>query len=82
MTRKALRRRRAIQRLTALALPLCAWFTIKQRIKMKEAKTHLLNGMNVSEASFAVGISDPNYFTKCFKKEFNITPTEFLKQLK
>ena len=48
---------------------------------MKEAKTHLLNGMNVSEASFAVGISDPNYFTKCFKKEFNITPTEFLKQL-
>ena len=49
---------------------------------MKEAKTHLLNGMNVSEASFAVGISDPNYFTKCFKKEFNITPTEFLKQLK
>ena len=48
---------------------------------MKEAKIHLQNGMNVSEASYAVGMSDPNYFTKCFKKEFNITPTEFIKQL-
>ena len=48
---------------------------------MKEARTHLMNGMNVSEASYAVGMSDPNYFTKCFKKEFDITPSEFLKQI-
>lgn len=60
----------------------CSITQFMRTIKMKEAKTHLLNGMNVSEASFAVGISDPNYFTKCFKKEFNLTPTEFLKQLK
>ena len=26
-------------------------------------------------------MSDPNYFTKCFKKEFDITPSEFLKQI-
>lgn len=51
-------------------------------IKMKEARIHLQNGMNVSESSYAVGMLDPNYFTKCFKKEFNITPTEFIKQLK
>lgn len=48
-------------------------------IKMKEAKKFLLSGMNVSETSYAVGISDPNYFTKCFRKEFGITPTEFMK---
>ena len=48
-------------------------------IKMKEAKKCLMNKMNVSEASYAVGIYDPNYFTKCFKKEFGITPSEYLK---
>ena len=58
----------------------CSITQFLRTIRMKEARTHLLNGMNVSEASYAVGMSDPNYFTKCFKKEFNITPTEFLKQ--
>ena len=57
------------------------FYQFMRTIKMKEAKIHLQNGMNVSEASYAVGMSDPNYFTKCFKKEFNITPTEFIKQL-
>ncbi|GHV01568.1 hybrid sensor histidine kinase/response regulator [Bacteroidia bacterium] len=51
-------------------------------IKMKKAREHLVQGMNVSEASFAVGISDPNYFTKCFKKQFGQTPTEFLKSIR
>lgn len=51
-------------------------------IKMKEARKHLMNGLNVSEASYSVGMSDPNYFTKCFKKQFNITPTEFINSLK
>jgi signal transduction histidine kinase/ligand-binding sensor domain-containing protein/DNA-binding response OmpR family regulator len=60
----------------------CSITQFIRTIKMKEAKSRLLNGMNVSEASYAVGISDPNYFTKCFKKEFNLTPTEYLKQLK
>ena len=49
-------------------------------IKMREAKKLLISGMNVSETSYAVGISDPNYFTKCFKKEFDITPTDFLRK--
>jgi signal transduction histidine kinase/DNA-binding response OmpR family regulator len=59
----------------------CSITQFMRTIRMKEAKTHLINGMNVSEASYAVGMSDPNYFTKCFKKEFNVTPTEFLKQI-
>jgi YesN/AraC family two-component response regulator len=46
---------------------------------MDEAKRRLLQGYNVSEVSYAVGISDPNYFTKCFKKQFNMTPTEYIR---
>ena len=50
-------------------------------IKMKEAKKYLQQGYNVSETSYAIGISDPNYFTKSFKKEFNMTPREFVKSI-
>jgi len=50
-----------------------------RNIRMKEAREKLISGMNVSETSFAVGISDPNYFTKCFKRQFGQTPSEFLK---
>lgn len=59
----------------------CSITQFIRTIRMKEARIHLQNGMNVSETSYAVGMSDPNYFTKCFKKEFGITPTEFLKQI-
>lgn len=34
----------------------------------------------VSETTFAVGFNDPKYFTKCFKKEFKMTPISFKKQ--
>ena len=77
-----LRISRSLLHMKLKSLTGCSITQFIRTIKMKEAKTHLLNGMNVSEASFAVGISDPNYFTKCIKKELNITPTEFLKQLK
>ena len=50
-------------------------------IKMKEAKKRMMEGHNVSEASYLVGIYDPNYFTKCFKKQFGIAPSEFIKQI-
>lgn len=53
-----------------------------RQIKMKEARKLLLSGHNVSETSYAVGISDPNYFTKCFKKQTGFTPSEFIKSLK
>lgn len=53
-----------------------------RQIKMKEARKLLLNGHNVSETSFAIGMSDPNYFTKCFKKHTGFTPSEFLKNIK
>jgi len=50
-----------------------------RNIRMKEARERLSQGMNVSEASYAVGISDPNYFSKCFKKQFGQTPSDFIR---
>ena len=58
----------------------CSASQFIRSIRMREAKKYLLDGMNVAEAACAVGMTDPNYFTKCFKKEFDVTPTEFIKE--
>ena len=31
----------------------------------------------VKEVAFMVGINDAKYFSKCFKKKYNITPSEY-----
>ena len=36
---------------------------------------------NFSEISYKVGFSDPGYFSKCFKKQFNLSPKEFAESL-
>lgn len=51
-----------------------------KNIRMKAAMKKLREGYNVSETSYAVGIYDPNYFSKCFKKFTGLTPSEFQKQ--
>jgi signal transduction histidine kinase/DNA-binding response OmpR family regulator len=47
-------------------------------LRLQKAK-HLLKKpeMNISEIAFAVGFSDPNYFTRTFTEEFGITPSSF-----
>ncbi|MDR2805827.1 MAG: helix-turn-helix transcriptional regulator, partial [Dysgonamonadaceae bacterium] len=37
----------------------------------------LRNGYNVSETTWKTGFTDPNYFSKCFKREFGVRPTDF-----
>lgn len=50
--------------------------------RMKKAKELLQEGnLKLSTVAEAVGFGDPNYFSKCFKKKFGMTPTEF-EQLK
>ncbi|MFY0715001.1 response regulator [Seonamhaeicola sp. NFXS20] len=47
--------------------------------KLNIAYDLILNeGLNVSEAAFKVGYSDPNYFTLCFKKQFGKNPSELI----
>ena len=38
--------------------------------------------INISEVAYATGFSVPKYFTKCFKDELGITPTEYQEKMK
>ena len=50
-------------------------------IRMKRASEMLHEGKkNVSEVAYSVGFTTPKYFTRCFKEEFGMTPTEYIRQ--
>lgn len=52
-----------------------------RNIKLKHASVILQNNtISISEVAYAIGFSDPKYFSACFKSEFNITPSEYQKQ--
>lgn len=49
-----------------------------RRMRMQRAEELIVKTrMNFSEIAFKVGFSDPKYFTKCFKKETGMTPSEY-----
>ena len=49
-------------------------------ISMKKAAELLLeNKYSVAEVSYKVGIHDPFYFSKCFKSQFGVAPSVYLK---
>lgn len=48
-------------------------------IRLHQAKSALmLYKYSITEITFQFGFSSPSYFTKCFKKEFGISPTDLL----
>ena len=49
-------------------------------VQLSLAKELLEKGALVKEASFTAGFNDPTYFTKQFKSEFLMTPTEYRKR--
>jgi ligand-binding sensor domain-containing protein/AraC-like DNA-binding protein len=53
-------------------------------IRLKEACRILRQrpGITITELSIAVGFNTPKYFTKLFKKEFGVSPSEYLTQEK
>ena len=54
-----------------------------RKIKMQYAERLLLEGKyNVSEVAFKVGINSTVYFRQCFKEEFGVLPSDYLKQTK
>lgn len=51
---------------------------IKQ-VRIKQALLLLdKGGKSISEVAYAVGFSDPKYFSRCFKAEMDMTPTQYL----
>lgn len=50
--------------------------------RIEEACRLLLEGYNVSETAYQTGFSDPNYFSKAFRKHKLMSPTEWLRQNK
>ena len=47
-------------------------------IRMKKAAELLKEGkMNVSEIAYAVGFDNPNYFSKKFKEQFGVPPSQY-----
>jgi AraC-like DNA-binding protein len=46
---------------------------MKQAIKLMD--THKFT---LSEIAFEVGFNSPAYFARCFKEEYNKTPSEYL----
>lgn len=48
--------------------------------RLLKAKTLLLSkNYNISDVAYETGFTDPKYFSTSFKKFFNITPTQFVK---
>ena len=48
-----------------------------RKIRLQRAKIMIEKGnTNISDVCYSSGFSSPSYFTKCFKKEFEILPTE------
>ncbi|VBB47475.1 Response regulator receiver domain protein [uncultured Paludibacter sp.] len=48
---------------------------IARELIIKSRENHSLN---VSEIAYESGFNDPKYFTRCFTKQFGITPSSFL----
>lgn len=48
-------------------------------VRLHRAKQLILaHEHNMSEIAFQTGFTNPSYFSKCFKKEFALSPSEFL----
>lgn len=46
--------------------------------RLRKAESLLMNhNFTISEIAFQVGFNDPKYFSKCFKKEYGLTPKQY-----
>lgn len=54
-----------------------------RQVRMQRAQQLLTkSSMTVSEVAYNIGFTDPKYFTKCFKKQTGLTPSEYREQTK
>lgn len=53
-----------------------------KKVRLRKAVSLLLAGdYNISEVSYMTGFGDAGYFRSCFKKEYGMTPTEYMKKV-
>jgi signal transduction histidine kinase/ligand-binding sensor domain-containing protein/AraC-like DNA-binding protein len=51
-----------------------------REMRLKRARQFLdANGQNISEIAYAVGFNSAKYFSTCFKEEYGVSPSEYLK---
>jgi signal transduction histidine kinase/DNA-binding response OmpR family regulator/ABC-type xylose transport system substrate-binding protein len=51
-------------------------------VKLNKAKALMQNGgMTVSEIAYASGFTSPSYFTKCFKNQYEMSPSDYLNSI-
>ncbi|WP_205508920.1 hybrid sensor histidine kinase/response regulator transcription factor [Longitalea arenae] len=54
-----------------------------REMRLKRAKQLLDSGYgNISDVAYAVGFNNAKYFSTCFKAKYEVTPSEYIKQLK
>jgi signal transduction histidine kinase/ligand-binding sensor domain-containing protein/DNA-binding response OmpR family regulator len=51
-----------------------------RRFRLEKSKEILRAGKSASYTAFEVGFSSQNYFSKCFKAQYSMTPTQFVNQ--
>lgn len=47
------------------------------KLRMDKALSLLAQGISVKECCFSIGYNDPNYFSRIFRKYYEMTPTEY-----
>ncbi|MDH6342768.1 signal transduction histidine kinase/ligand-binding sensor domain-containing protein/DNA-binding response OmpR family regulator [Parabacteroides sp. PFB2-12] len=54
-----------------------------RKVRLKNSLRLLLSGTyNISETAYMIGFNDVSYFRQCFKEEYGISPSEYVKKMK
>lgn len=67
---------RKIKKLTGMSVS-----EFVRSVKLRLSLELIINsGKSIAEIAYEVGFSSPSYFTKCFKEQFGVSPSEFAKK--
>lgn len=53
-----------------------------RKVRLRHGHGFLCDGYNVTEAAYSCGFGDVKHFRNCFKDEYGVTPSQFIKELK
>lgn len=51
-----------------------------QNYRLKRSIDYLRQGQSITATAYLVGFSSPSYFSQCFRKLYQLTPSEFMSQ--